>query len=329
MRVNWLGLLIVLLMGGIGANAQAQNARITMRPGLTVNFSIYGAYSSNGTFLGDYDFVNRITEVSDGYRFDFWFTGGTRDSGSQTVTAEDKKRGTTIREFWPSGDMTAKGYVSYLAISDATFADLKAGKETPLVFDGPENPQSIKKVGEEDLSTLVNERVTKLHTIKAKGAAGGGTFWILDDPAFPMIIKGETKWKWMATSISDSGSSGRQVVAALGQSGEATTHAVLFAFNSAEIDRESKPVLDSVAQFLKDNPAVRLEVQGHTDNIGGAPFNLTLSQKRAESVKAYFVAAGIDGGRLVAKGYGLSHAVADNATPEGRAQNRRVVFRKT
>lgn len=189
-----------------------------------------------------------------------------------------------------------------------------------------EDPRTVKKIGEEDLTMLVKERPAKLHTIKVKGAAGG-TFWILDNAALPMIVKGETKWKWMATAIGDSGSAGSQVVSALKQTGEATTHAILFAFNSAELDREAKPVLDSVTQYLKNNPKVRLDIQGHTDNIGGAPFNLVLSQKRADAVKAYFAAASIGAGRLTAKGYGLSMPVAGNATPEGRAQNRRVVFR--
>jgi OOP family OmpA-OmpF porin len=85
-------------------------------------------------------------------------------------------------------------------------------------------------------------------------------------------------------------------------------------------------VLDSVAQYLKASPAVALEIQGHTDNIGGAASNLALSQHRAEAVKTYLVSAGIDAKRLTAKGFGLTVPVSDNATPEGRARNRRVVF---
>jgi outer membrane protein OmpA-like peptidoglycan-associated protein len=308
--------------------ARAQSSGLALSPGVTVNFSIYGGYSSSGTQLGDYDFVNRLTAVSGGgYSYSFWLTGPAANSGTQTVSAEDRKSGTTIREYWPSGDMTAKGHVSYLTISDATFADLKAGKETKLEFDDAESPRSIAPVGTEELTTLVSERPTAIHTIKVKGAAGG-TFWIVDDPAFPMVIKGETKWKWMATSIAQSRSAGSQVVASLRQSGEATTHAILFAFNSAVLDREALPVLEGVAQYLKAEPLKRLLIEGHTDNIGGDAYNLDLSQKRAEAVKAYLVAAGgIDAARLDAIGKGLTQPVAGNAMPEGRAQNRRVVFR--
>jgi outer membrane protein OmpA-like peptidoglycan-associated protein len=141
-----------------------------------------------------------------------------------------------------------------------------------------------------------------------------------------MIVKGETKWKWMATAISDSGTAGAQVISALKQTGKSTTHSILFAFNSADLDREATPVLDSVAQYLKANPTVHLEIQGHTDSIGGAAANLALSQKRADAVKAHLAAAGIQTDRLTAKGFGLTVPVADNATPEGRARNRRVVL---
>lgn len=85
-------------------------------------------------------------------------------------------------------------------------------------------------------------------------------------------------------------------------------------------------MLNSIAQYLKTNLQIRLEVQGHTDSIGGPQFNLALSQARANSVKTYLVAAGVDPDRLTTQGFGLTIPVADNATPEGRAQNRRVVF---
>jgi outer membrane protein OmpA-like peptidoglycan-associated protein len=306
--------------------ASAQSPTLQLHPGLQVNFSIYDGYTKTGTYLGDYDQIHVVTQVSNGgYSYQYRFTGPAPNSGTQTVSAEDNKHGTMLREYWSSGDESAKGYVSYLRLSDATFADVKAGKETKLEMDDAENPVTIKKIGEEDLATLVNEKPVKLHTIKVRGKKKG-TFWILDNAAFPMLVKGETKWKWMVTSISDSATSGDQVVASLKASGEATTHAILFAFNSATLDPGAKPVLDSVAQYLKASPAVALEIQGHTDSIGGAPSNLALSQKRAEAVKAYLVSAGIDAKRLAAKGFGLTVPVSDNTTAEGRARNRRVVF---
>lgn len=100
-----------------------------------------------------------------------------------------------------------------------------------------------------------------------------------------------------------------------------------FKFNSAEITRKSYPVLDRAAKVLSDYPDVRIEIQGHTDNKGKAEYNKDLSQRRAESVKNYFISKGIDQARLSATGYGQEVPIADNKTNKGRAKNRRVEFK--
>ena len=99
---------------------------------------------------------------------------------------------------------------------------------------------------------------------------------------------------------------------------------VSFESNSAELTSEARGVLDRVAASLIANPAVRVEVAGHTDDSGFRPYNLILSQGRASAVRRYLIGRGVPGGRLLAKGYGPDDPVASNATPEGRAQNRRV-----
>lgn len=101
---------------------------------------------------------------------------------------------------------------------------------------------------------------------------------------------------------------------------------VTFDTNKATIKAESNGELDKFVQFLKDVPSARGELQGHTDSDGSDKANLSLSQRRADAVKAYIVKAGIDGSRVTAKGYGESQPIADNKTAEGKAANRRVVF---
>jgi outer membrane protein OmpA-like peptidoglycan-associated protein len=76
--------------------------------------------------------------------------------------------------------------------------------------------------------------------------------------------------------------------------------------------------------MLKENPDVKLSVEGHTDNAGAATANQTLSEKRAQAVVAWLTANGVEASRLKAKGWGQTKPVADNVAEEGRAKNRRV-----
>jgi len=103
---------------------------------------------------------------------------------------------------------------------------------------------------------------------------------------------------------------------------------IQFKTGSAEILPASFGLLGDIAAVMKDNPQIEvLQVEGHTDSVGGAAYNQKLSRERAESVRAWLVKqGGIEGKRLVAKGFGLEKPVADNATEPGREQNRRVEF---
>ncbi len=99
---------------------------------------------------------------------------------------------------------------------------------------------------------------------------------------------------------------------------------VLFETSSDQLKEESKTELDKVVTILYKFPSSILIIEGHTDNTGTAALNLDLSNRRAESVKAYLVSKGIDAARLIAKGYGQSMPLVSNDTPEGRSLNRRV-----
>lgn len=97
-----------------------------------------------------------------------------------------------------------------------------------------------------------------------------------------------------------------------------------FDFNSSEIRADSAPVLDEAVNQLAANPDVEIMVIGHTDSIGSAEYNQGLSVRRAEAVYRFLVNRGIAPERLSVKGMGKSSPVADNATADGRARNRRV-----
>jgi len=101
---------------------------------------------------------------------------------------------------------------------------------------------------------------------------------------------------------------------------------VYFDTRKAKIKKVSFPLLDEVAQALVDNPKIKVRIEGHTDSQGSDKFNLKLSQQRADSVRKYMIAKGVDAFRMQAEGFGEAVPIEDNRTTAGRATNRRVEF---
>lgn len=99
---------------------------------------------------------------------------------------------------------------------------------------------------------------------------------------------------------------------------------IFFDLNKYDLKNESTVELDKVVQLLNENPTIKIQIAGHTDNIGTAADNLKLSENRAKAVVTYLVGKGVDAKRLTSKGYGATQPVADNKTEEGRALNRRT-----
>lgn len=97
-----------------------------------------------------------------------------------------------------------------------------------------------------------------------------------------------------------------------------------FDYNKWDIKPQFYPALDQNVDILKENPGLKIEVQGHTDDIASEAYNMALSEKRAESAKAYMVSKGIEPERISTRGFGESHPIASNETPEGRSENRRI-----
>jgi OOP family OmpA-OmpF porin len=104
-------------------------------------------------------------------------------------------------------------------------------------------------------------------------------------------------------------------------------YGVNFAFDKSDLLPESYPVLNEAVKLLNSKPNVNVEIQGYTDSIGTEDYNQKLSVERAKTVKDYLVSKGIAENRLTTIGYGKGDPVANNGTDEGRAMNRRIVFR--
>ena len=99
---------------------------------------------------------------------------------------------------------------------------------------------------------------------------------------------------------------------------------IFFDLNEYKLKDESEVELDKVVQLLKENPTLKIQISGHTDNIGKAKDNLVLSENRAKEVIKYLVDKGIQSSRLSYKGFGSTMPIADNSTEAGRAKNRRT-----
>lgn len=106
-------------------------------------------------------------------------------------------------------------------------------------------------------------------------------------------------------------------------------HNVLFDFDSAKIKSVYDPMIDNAVTVMKSNPGLTIEIQGHTDSYGTDTYNQGLSERRANSVKQELIKHGVQENRLTTIGFGESQPVESNGTPEGRAYNRRVVYKRT
>jgi OmpA-OmpF porin, OOP family len=161
-------------------------------------------------------------------------------------------------------------------------------------------------------------------TMVATLPAGGKTIWL----QLSISNEGEV---YDLTIVEEAGMTQQveftamELAKALNDKGSIALHNVQFDTGKATITAASSAVLAPVGELLKTDMTLKLEIQGHTDNVGGAAANLKLSQDRAAAVKAYLVQNhGVAADRLTTAGLGDTKPIADNTSDAGRAQNRRV-----
>ncbi len=151
----------------------------------------------------------------------------------------------------------------------------------------------------------------------------------------PKATLGRAKGVWITVTADDGqpayignirvAEGGKPLYDALAATGHVATHGILFDVGSDHIRAESTPTLKSISDMLTAHPDLKLMIEGHTDNVGNAQSNQSLSERRAAAVKQYLVTmAHVDAARLSTKGYGASKPIAPNTTAEGRQDNRRV-----
>jgi outer membrane protein OmpA-like peptidoglycan-associated protein len=176
---------------------------------------------------------------------------------------------------------------------------------------------------------IVNDVRVSLPAVHARGTLGDEPFeiYLLDNPAVPLLLRwnaGDTSKRMVRISYPVDRTTD-PIEEKLKAEGRAEIYGIYFDFAKATIRPESEPVLKEIAEVMAKNPAWKLSVEGHTDNIGRAAANLDLSTRRAAAVRQALVDRyHVAGARLVPSGFGASRPKETNDTLEGRARNRRV-----
>ncbi len=266
---------------------------------------------------------------------------------SRTVCVADLLRGRSYEsDAGPDTPETIPGTTMF-SLSRPVFDELKAGKPVNWTYDTTWNrnnqfvsdPQRgvLTRIEPEDVpySVIVNDKRTDLPAIHARATLTEHVghkdheyeAWFLDDPANPItlnIVDKARSWRITYVKISFPVEE-KKIEQDLAQNGRAEIYGIYFDSGSATLRPESAPVLKEISDALAANPSWKIRIEGHTDNRGGDAYNLGLSQKRAEAVKAELESqyqVGED--RMSTQGFGGSRPKATNDTMEGRALNRRV-----
>ncbi|HEX5460321.1 MAG TPA: OmpA family protein [Steroidobacteraceae bacterium] len=200
---------------------------------------------------------------------------------------------------------------------------------------------TLTRVGaDEPFSVLLDGRRTTLPAVHARGELKFADrtitpeLWWLDQPGNPLTLKWVIGGSYEIVTRIDrppalqdgGGAAGAAAAAGLaGPSCRAELTGVYFTTGSAKVLDVSLPALQRFAALVAQHPDWQLTIEGHTDNIGSAEYNLDLSARRAQAVRQVLVGRlGVPAAKLEAKGYGLTRPVESNATDQGRAHNRRV-----
>jgi outer membrane protein OmpA-like peptidoglycan-associated protein len=181
------------------------------------------------------------------------------------------------------------------------------------------------------VSVLLNDVRVELPTIHARGTLGDedAELFILDNPSLPMVLRyrvGDIASQTIKIVVpADPATATQELETRLSKAGRAEVYGIYFDFGKASIRPESDAVLKEIADVMSRNPAWKLQVEGHTDNIGSTASNQELSVRRTAAVRQALIDRyRITGDRLTTQGFGASRPKETNDTLEGRARNRRV-----
>ena len=249
------------------------------------------------------------------------------ENGSIQISAEG---GTTPYTFrWSNGESTQN------------LSEIRAGDYSVLVADANGCNHTIKTtVNEPSRLTLV---VDSARNVKCCGDTSGAIFisvtggvepygYLWSHGATSQDITGLAEGQYTVSVTDFNGcvvntpEEGATIYEKIISQGKFVSRDILFDLGKSTIKESSFIEISRIASFMKEHPELRFSIEGHTDSQGDATANMRLSQQRADAVKESLIKFGIDANRLETKGMGESIPVDTNATPEGRANNRRVEF---
>jgi outer membrane protein OmpA-like peptidoglycan-associated protein len=246
------------------------------------------------------------------------YPGATALGTSAEVLAELKAKGKTEFAFWVGAPPNP------LAKMTEAIRGAKAAAQRPL---GPVKGV-LEQVGVEPFPVLVNGARVELSAVHARGRFEDepAEFFFLDDPANPLALAYDLGKHGVlhVTRITFPVKEAPTLEKRLEKEGRVELEGITFDFGSATLRAESAPVLDQVSAMLTRNKGWSLQVEGHTDDVGGPEYNLDLSRRRAEAVKAALEKRGVAAERLTPQGFGASQPKESNQSLAGRARNRRV-----
>lgn len=206
----------------------------------------------------------------------------------------------------------------------------------------------LRREARETARLAVNHGTVEVPVIRVSGAAdhwrfgarekGRITALVLDDERFPLLVdyahyvdgiaEPVFRVNFAKVSFPSAGSAGETAASdlerQLAEEKSVDVYGIYFAFNSDRIRPESEPVLQEIAALMQRHSGWKLTIHGHTDDVGDASYNVTLSARRGEAVRRALVELGIAESRLSSAGHGARAPREPNDTPEGRARNRRV-----
>lgn len=306
---------------------------------------------------GDEEHIVTLTALDDAaatFSVEFRSTGDAKKAESFTrarkVRRQDLVTGNRINQIFQDGDAETFPGATFMHLSAAALTELKTKGETALVlgtikdYEGMSRDSlftvvvagrkyfrgTLKMIGSENLAVIVNGKRQLLPAIVTSGSLSVGgdeiavKYWWLDDADNALALRSQQS---QLVRIDVPEPAPEKTLAQDLSTGDcrATLPGIYFDTGSANLLSQSNAALTAVATLLKANPAWTLTVEGHTDNVGTAAYNLDLSKRRAAAVQAALQKShAIPAHQLKAEGFGLTRPVQDNTSLDGRAANRRV-----